>query len=78
MGLEVEDAMKKMNPQWEGFDPNYVFEPNAISDLICQIATGKAKRFHGRLLHVKDNLDDLLSQAGEILAKDRLSLRFEM
>jgi len=78
MGLVAEDGMRKANPQWEGFDPDYVFEPSAISELVCQIATGKAKQFHGRLLHVKDHLDDLLSHADEILAKDRFSLRFKM
>jgi NAD(P)-dependent dehydrogenase (short-subunit alcohol dehydrogenase family) len=76
MTREVGQMMRSMNPDWEGVDPEYVFEAGAVCNLIREIVTGKTARLHGRLLHVKDDLGELLDHADEIIDRDGLAMRF--
>ncbi len=78
MTREADAILREIDPDWEGIDPDYIFGPEAVSDLVCRVAAGDAQPFHGRLLHVKDDLDALLENADEILAADRFGLRLNM
>ncbi|MEE9453680.1 MAG: SDR family oxidoreductase [Paracoccaceae bacterium] len=78
MTREAEAGLQKMNPDWDGIDPEYIFKASAVCDLICQIVGGKARPFYGRLLHVKDDLNELLAKSGEVLQTDRFALKFNM
>lgn len=76
MTRAVDQIMRTLNPDWEGVDPEYVFEASAVCELIQEIVTGKTARLHGRLLHVKDDIDALVGHADEIVDQDRLAMRF--
>ena len=78
MAKAVAVQIQKMNAEREGVNPAYIFEESAICDLVCQVAEGTADRFYGRLLHVKDNLNELLAKLDELLETDRFALRFNM
>ena len=78
MGREAEAEMAANIPGFDGMDPDFVFEPKDIARLVVRVARGDADPFYGRLLHVRDDLDDLLSCADQIIQDDRFALRFLM
>ena len=44
-------------------------------DLLVRIAAGEADPLSGRFLHAEDDLDELLADAGRVVAEDLLTLR---
>ena len=76
MGRTAEAVMRENIPGFTEMTPEYVFEPEAVAGLICRIARGDADVFHGRLLHVRDDLDALLSNKDAVLAENRFALVF--
>lgn len=73
---ELDQFMRTHDPDWEGVAPEYIFEASAVCELIEEIVTGKAARLHGRLLHVKDDISELVERADQLVEQDLLSLRF--
>jgi NAD(P)-dependent dehydrogenase (short-subunit alcohol dehydrogenase family) len=45
--------------------------------LVAELATGRADRLSGRLIHVQDDLQELVARADEIQAADLLQLRLQ-
>jgi NAD(P)-dependent dehydrogenase (short-subunit alcohol dehydrogenase family) len=45
--------------------------------LVAELASGRADRLSGRLIHVQDDLEELVSRADEIQAADLLQLRLQ-
>lgn len=50
-------------------------EPREAGRLVAEIACGRLDPLAGRLLHVLDDVDELLARAGEIAARDLYTLR---
>lgn len=76
MGRYAEDTMKAKIPDFTGFPSEYTFGPDAISNLVCRVANGNADAFHGRMLHVKDDLDELITESQTVVADNRFVLVF--
>lgn len=76
MGLNAEKVMKEQVAGFEGFPLEFTFEADAIAKLVCRVAAGEADVFHGRMLHVRDDLDELLAEADAILQEDRFAMVF--
>ena len=74
MGREAEAVMAEMIPGFDGIDPAYIFEPEAIAGLVIRVAKGEADAFHGRMLHVKDDLDALRAEADRLIAENRFAM----
>lgn len=55
---------------FRGWDP-----PELAATLILRIAAGEADPLSGRLLHVRDDLDEMLGRIDEIVASDLYQLR---
>lgn len=77
MGRAVEAGMKASVPGFDGFSDEAIFGPEAIAALVCRVAEGAADAFHGRMLHVKDDLDALIAAQDAILAEGRFVLTFK-
>ncbi|MEM8561208.1 MAG: SDR family oxidoreductase [Pseudomonadota bacterium] len=76
MGLHAEQVMKAMVPDFEGFPSEFTFESDAIAKLICRVAAGEADAFHGRMLHVRNDLDGLIAETDTILRENRFAMVF--
>jgi NAD(P)-dependent dehydrogenase (short-subunit alcohol dehydrogenase family) len=46
-----------------------------VGDLLARVAAGDADPLSGRFLHAEDDLDELLADAGRVIAEDLLTLR---
>lgn len=73
---ELDQQMRQLDPDWEGIDPEYIFEASAVCELVEEIVRGRTARLHGRLLHVKDDIGELVRHADELVERDVLALRF--
>lgn len=76
MTRELERIVSEQNPE-EGLvvDEDWVFPAEDAANLCVRLATGEADRLTGRLIHVKDDLDEMIATADKIIADDRYALR---
>lgn len=49
--------------------------PGLAADLVLELASGRADPLNGRLIHVHDDLDEMLGRIDEIIASDLYQLR---
>ena len=78
MTCHADSQMCANIPDFNGVDAEFVFPPEAEAKLIQIFASGMADAQSGRMIHVMNELDALIAQADNIVADDRLALRFNL
>ncbi len=77
MGREYDQVLRAQDPDYEGMDDDWVFPPEAAACLCSRLATGEADRLSGRMIHVRDDLDQMLQRVDDIIANERYLLRLQ-
>lgn len=75
MTRELEAMLRAKDPDFEGWDPAWIFPAQDCADLCLRLAVGEADALTGRMIHVRDDLDQMIADADEIVAADRYALR---
>ena len=75
MTRELEEMLRAKDPDFEGWDPAWIFPAQDCADLCLRLASGEADALTGRMIHVRDNLDEMIANADKIIAEDRYALR---
>ena len=75
MTRDLEAKLREVNPEFEGFDESYKFQPEATGELCIRLASGEADALTGRMIHVRDDLDRMIADTEQIIAEDRYALR---
>ena len=78
MTKDLEAKLREVNPEFEGFDDSYKFPPEAAGELCVRLARGEADKLTGRMIHVRDDLDQMIAEADQIVADDRYALRLSV
>jgi NAD(P)-dependent dehydrogenase (short-subunit alcohol dehydrogenase family) len=78
MTRELEEQQRAANPDFEPMDEAWVFPPEDAAVLCVRLASGEADALTGRFIHVRDNLDDMIATADEIVNQDRYALRLNV
>ena len=68
-------AGRRWRPQLAAIPPEEYTPAGRIADLLVRVAAGDADPLSGRFLHAEDDLDELLADAGRVVAEDLLTLR---
>ena len=71
MTRELEALLRAKDPDFEGWDPAWIFPAQDCADLCVRLAVGEADALTGRMIHVRDDLDQMIADADEIVAADR-------
>ena len=69
------EAGRRWRPQITAVPPEEYTPADRTGELLVRIAAGDADPFSGRFLHAEDDLDELLADAGRVVAEDLLTLR---
>jgi NAD(P)-dependent dehydrogenase (short-subunit alcohol dehydrogenase family) len=69
------EAGRRWRPQVTAVPPEAYIPAQRTGDLLVRIAAGDADPLSGRFLHAEDDLDELLADAGRVVAEDLLTLR---
>jgi 3-oxoacyl-[acyl-carrier protein] reductase len=70
-------VMKEVMPDFEGIPDSQVSSPELAANLVVRLASGEADNLTGRYIHVTDNLDELILNAGTIQEQDLYALRLQ-
>jgi NAD(P)-dependent dehydrogenase (short-subunit alcohol dehydrogenase family) len=68
-------AGQRWRPQITAVPPGEYVPARRTGDLLVRVAAGEADPLSGRFLHAGDELDQLLADAGRVVAEDLLTLR---
>jgi hypothetical protein len=71
------EKMKEMDPDFEGIPESEVDPPEKVVKLVLRIASGEVDSLSGRYIHVRDDLDLLLTDVQRIQEEDLYSLRLK-
>ena len=69
------EAGRRWRPQITAIPPEEYTPAERVGELLARIAAGDADPLSGRFLHAEDDLDELLADAGRVVAEDLLTLR---
>jgi NAD(P)-dependent dehydrogenase (short-subunit alcohol dehydrogenase family) len=69
------EAGQRWRLQITAVPPEEYTPAERIGELLARIAAGDADPLSGRFLHAEDDLDELLADAGRVVAEDLLTLR---
>jgi NAD(P)-dependent dehydrogenase (short-subunit alcohol dehydrogenase family) len=69
------EAGRRWRPQITAIPPEEYTPPERVGELLARVAAGDADPLSGRFLHAEDDLDELLADAGRVVAEDLLTLR---
>ena len=75
MTRDTVELIKANDPNFEGIDEEYVFEPEDTASLIARLAGGEADALTGRFIHVGNDLAKMIEDADQIVDADRYALR---
>lgn len=75
MTLNLEAELRDLNPEFDGFDESYKFPAEACGELCVRLASGEADALTGRMIHVRDDLDAMITAAQSIVEEDLYALR---
>lgn len=78
MTREVDAQLRQQDPDYDGMDESWIFTADDAAKLCVRLASGEADALSGRMIHVRDDLDELIARAGEIVEKDGYALRLSM
>jgi 3-oxoacyl-[acyl-carrier protein] reductase len=71
------EIMKEMNPDFAGIPESEVDPPEKVVKLVLRIASGEVDSLSGRYIHVRDDLDLLLTDIQRIQEEDLYTLRLK-
>ena len=69
------EAGRRWRPQITAIPPEEYTPAERVGELLARVAAGDADPLSGRFLHAEDDLDELLADAGRVVAEDLLTLR---
>jgi NAD(P)-dependent dehydrogenase (short-subunit alcohol dehydrogenase family) len=69
------EAGRRWRPQITAVPPGEYTPAERVGELLARVAAGDADPLSGRFLHAEDDLDELLADAGRVVAEDLLTLR---
>jgi NAD(P)-dependent dehydrogenase (short-subunit alcohol dehydrogenase family) len=69
------EAGQRWRPQITAVPPEEYTPAERVGELLARVAAGDADPLSGRFLHAEDDLDELLADAGRVVAEDLLTLR---
>lgn len=75
MGIEYDRALRANVPGYDGMAEGWVFPPEAAAKFCVRLAAGDADALSGRLLHVRDDLDQMIARADQIIDEELYTLR---
>jgi NAD(P)-dependent dehydrogenase (short-subunit alcohol dehydrogenase family) len=69
------EKMKQMIPNFQGIPDSDICPPEMAAELVLRLARGEGDQLTGRYIHVKDDLDSMISNAEQIIASGLYTLR---
>jgi len=78
MTRELDKYLRANDPNYQPMDEAWVFPSSRAADLCVRLATGEADQLSGRMIHARDDLDDMIARADDIVEQDQYTLRLSM
>ena len=75
MTRAIDEERKAHDPNYAPPAPEWTFEVEDAARLCIALASGQADSLTGRMIHVRDDLDEMIKRSKEIVENDEYALR---